>query len=241
MGRPSKLSSYKAGDKFYDWVLIENTGERSKFRCVCGVEKTVIFYNILKGDSKGCGCNGRKSTNASNTSHGICKLDKRFYSIHRNMVSRCRNIKNKRYKDYGALGIDVDNSWLSVENFYNEMYSSYLEAMELTEGRASLDRIDNNLGYSFDNCRWVDSRHQVFHRNFKNRNKDVPIGVRYEKDRNRYVVYWYEYGQNKMKTKVFNIKKYGDKALEKASEYRLEMIKLQISKGAPYVLEDFSD
>ena len=63
-----------------------------------------------------------------------------------NMMHRCYN---KRYFDWGGRGITVCDRWHSVANFIEDMYPSYINGL-------SLDRKDNDKGYSKDNCRWVE-------------------------------------------------------------------------------------
>lgn len=66
-----------------------------------------------------------------------------------NMMHRCYNQNNKRYFDWGGRGITVCDRWHSVANFIEDMYPSYINGL-------SLDRKDNDKGYSKDNCRWVE-------------------------------------------------------------------------------------
>lgn len=66
-----------------------------------------------------------------------------------NMMHRCYCKNNKRYSDWGGRGIDVCMEWHNVANFINDMFPSYIKGL-------SLDRKDNNKGYSKDNCRWVE-------------------------------------------------------------------------------------
>lgn len=63
------------------------------------------------------------------------------------MISRCQNKNDPSYANYGGRGITVCGAWESFENFLGDMG-------ERPEGK-QLDRVDNNLGYFKENCRWV--------------------------------------------------------------------------------------
>ena len=73
-----------------------------------------------------------------------------LFDVLHSMKSRCYNSKHKSYFRYGGRGITVCEEWLNnQENFYKwAMNHGYKHGLQI-------DRINNNLGYSPDNCRFV--------------------------------------------------------------------------------------
>lgn len=226
------------GQQINDWLVLEESVRQRYLvcRCICGNVKDVFKGNLLSGASKSCGCTGKAALLAANITHGVAKQDYRFYSIHRNMMQRCYNPKNKRYWKYGGSGITVQESWHDVATFFSDMYESYLLCMEVIGGNATIERKDNSIGYTSENCTWLHKNSQVFHREPQHRSKTGVSGVRYEEKRNRYVVSWREYPSSEPHKKVFTVSKFSSKdcAFEHAIAYRKQMIAMQRENGAPY-------
>ena len=82
------------------------------------------------------------------------------------MKTRCYNKNSPDYIRYGARGITICDEWLcnylifekwALENGYDET---------APKGQCTIDRIDNDKGYSPENCRFVTIAEQ-------NRNKTI--------------------------------------------------------------------
>ncbi len=79
----------------------------------------------------------------------------RTYKAWQNMKERCRSRKRHNSSAYTGRGIVVCDEWLDFANFLEDMG-------ECPKG-LTLDRIDNNMGYLPNNCRWA--THEVQARN----------------------------------------------------------------------------
>ena len=112
------------------------------YRCqYCGQEFEAMTKAIKSGHTKSCGCQKGGIT------HG--RSNSRFYKTWTDMIRRCTNHKATGYKNYGGRGITVCDEWLDVTNFV-----AWCEKTHPNIDGLSLDRIDNDKGYSPDNCTW---------------------------------------------------------------------------------------
>jgi hypothetical protein len=85
-------------------------------------------------------------------SHG--KRRSKEYAAWDHMKQRCNNPSNHNFKNYGARGIKVCDSWTnSFEQFIADMGPA-------PSDNHSLDRIDNNGNYEPGNCKWSTFKEQ---------------------------------------------------------------------------------
>ncbi len=69
------------------------------------------------------------------------------------MKERCRNPNNPAYSSYGGRGITVCERWSDFQNFIDDMGKK-------PSPSHSIERLDNDKGYSPDNCKWATKKEQ---------------------------------------------------------------------------------
>lgn len=142
------------GQQFGDWSVVGFSHKVAAYsywecRCKCGTTKSVIASSLRSGKSQSCGC-WKKGTGRHH-GHGTP-----IYGVWAQMVQRCTNPNSAHFRNYGARGVTVCPEWRDFANFYNDMGDR--------PPGMTLDRVDNNAGYSKQNCRWATYSEQVRNR-----------------------------------------------------------------------------
>lgn len=150
--------------------------------CDCGVRKSIRGAHLKAGRIRSCGC----WQEASRIKHG--SINTRAYSSWKNMMQRCTNPKKTGYQNYGGRGISVCDRWTNFANFFADMGERPLHY--------SLERKDNNAGYSPENCEWASRSQQNRNMRLKRSNKTGYKGVCWSQERGKYVAQIVVYGEN---------------------------------------------
>ena len=152
------------GQRFGRLVVIERAETNDKqgrvqwiCRCDCGKTVSVRGHDLTLGKVFSCGCLRSQKVKERRTVHGMTET--RPYGIWKGMHKRCYNPNSRFYPDYGGRGITICSEWLHNFQAFYDWAISHGYRDDLT-----IDRIDNDKGYSPDNCRWATMAEQ-------NRNK----------------------------------------------------------------------
>lgn len=157
---------------------------RALFICECGGLKETYIASVVDGTTTSCGCAWKEAicvANAENvTTHGLSTH--LLYQTWNSMLSRCNNKLSPAFEYYGGRGIRVCKRW----DCFETGLAAFIEDMgERPEG-TTLDRRDNDKGYTPENCRWATKRDQAFNRRKPKSNKTGIVGVSYSKKERKY-------------------------------------------------------
>jgi hypothetical protein len=129
-------------------------------RCACGVEKVVRSSQLTDGNTQSCGCLARELFRERVVTHG--RTGTFEHNVWLAMRKRCTDPKHPRYYRYGARGITICKRWEKFENFLSDMG-------ECPFPGGSVERKNNDRGYTPSNCCWLPKSQQSKNRSFTKR------------------------------------------------------------------------
>lgn len=150
------------GKTFERLTVVEKLQKRGNngcvlWKCVCSCkDQTEVIKStgdLVSGNTRSCGCFRQENTSSMFKKHGLANTPE--YGIWLDIKKRCYNRNYKQYADYGGRGITMCDEWKDdFTAFYHDMG-------QRPSFEHSIDRKDNELGYSKSNCRWATREEQA--------------------------------------------------------------------------------
>jgi hypothetical protein len=133
------------GRVFGIYAIVDVCSERHKdghlmYKCQCAVCKQYVVHRLSDIKQYNGQCQ-----------HLRCNWgNERIGRIFNQMVQRCYNSKRKDYQWYGAKGVNICEEWLNNPNIFEQwaLNNGYSDTL-------TIDRINSELNYCPDNCRWI--------------------------------------------------------------------------------------
>lgn len=150
------------GERYGRLVAVRYVGKSASrgsiwlFRCDCGNDVRALAGNVRGGNTTSCGCFQVESTVANHTYLPSGTRESPTYESWIAMRSRCSATTGRRAVDYTLRGITCCDRWAS--------YLAFLSDMGERPAGTTLDRIDNDKGYTPGNCRWATRSQQTANR-----------------------------------------------------------------------------
>lgn len=158
--------------------------------CSCGGTLVVAGAALRGNRTKSCGCLNSEVAKLTHRVHGHSPRSgaSKAYHAWESMLRRCRCKDHPLFSNYGGRGISVCESWSTFSNFHKDMGDP--------PAGLTLERVENDLGYSKANCVWATRMEQVCNRrssikvSINNETKVLKhwcddLGISYQKARRR--------------------------------------------------------
>lgn len=157
------------GQRFGRLIVVGISEERHPTRnklwickCDCGSEIKRTGVGLKRGTHNSCGC---WHIGSLRHGHNMCGKRSKAYNAWANIRARSSNRNRPGAINYVSRGISMCDRWKKFLNFLEDMGEPPEKGRE-----CQIDRIDNNLGYYKENCRWTTRTINV-----RNRNKTLKI------------------------------------------------------------------
>lgn len=134
--------------------------------CDCGNITKASTHSLRSDNTRSCGClqkekaakNGADQFITHGLSRDVNHKKTRLFRIWTGIKTRCFNTKAREYGSYGGRGILLCIEWLDFKIFHTwALNNGYRENL-------TIERKNNNLGYSPDNCEWIPKGAQAYNR-----------------------------------------------------------------------------
>ena len=137
----SVLGVVESGWTCLEYVNTTKQGHVFLWQHVCGRTLKTTRFKIKGGRIALCRCTPKVKAERPGKLHVPTR------NTHKAMLARCLNKAHEAFNRYGGVGINVDPRWLDYDNFVLDM--------GLRPAGKELDRCNNEMGYTKENCRWV--------------------------------------------------------------------------------------
>ena len=161
------------GDKFGRLTVVckEMSDEKNAYYrvlCDCGTEKVLQASQLRSGSTNSCGCIFAEKRGSARESHGMTNTKE--YKTWASIINRTENPNESTRKWYFDKGIKMSPEW-------RLSFTTFFEDMGPCPDGYTIDRIDPDLDYCKENCRWASNELQAINKGLFSNNTSGKTGV----------------------------------------------------------------